>query len=167
MGTQFDPKAGNAGGDTSAPSGEYLVALVWFERRRNKAKTADYLRGKYEVVSGDQAGKTFFANQSLDLTTAAGRLSVWCASVGHEEPFDLDDDKAIRRAFLNRPFRATVERAEKGGYVNHDIKRMTVAAKLTDAERKAIEGWVLDREQERATSGKSDDEDDETDDIPF
>lgn len=152
---KFDPKASNEqAGAGDLASFEGLIALVWFERRETKNKKGAYfMRGKYEVCVGPNAGKTFFANQSLDLSVAAGRLSVWCAAIGHEESFDPDSVDELKRVFLRKPFKASVERAMNGQYVNFDIKRFVVASKLTDAERKAAEGWLLDQEEKRALAG--------------
>lgn len=160
MGT-FDPKKQ---AEEGLPSFEGIIALVWFETKTSAAGNR-YMRGKYEVCAGDHAGKTFFANQSLDPSKSGARLSVWCSAVGHEEAFDLDDDKAIADVWLNKPFKATVERKVNGEYVNHDIKKMVFASKLTDADREAMRNWLLDLEEDRALNGGDDDEGD--DDIPF
>lgn len=166
----FDPKASQESGDL--PSFEGLIALVWAKREQAKGKSSFYLRGKYEVCTGPYAGKTFFANQSLDLSVSAGRLGVWCAAVGQQDAFDINDEKALRAVFLRKPFKAQVERKENGAYINHDIKRFTMADKLTDAERKAAAGWILDQDEKRALGGGGHGGDDGDpgpgdDDIPF
>jgi hypothetical protein len=177
MGKMFDPKASNEQSGGDLPSFEGLIALVWFERKQNKKQTGYYLRGKYEVCTGPGAGKTFFANQSLDLSIAAGRLGVWCAAVGQEGSFDIENVEELKRVFLRKPFKAQVARVQNGNYTNFDIKRFTIASKLTEAERKSAEGWLLDQEQKRALAGGEIDDLDKAagggapdfgdDDIPF
>ncbi len=169
--TTFDPKAPVADGPEGIPSFEGLIALMWFERKKAKSSGNDYARCKYEVIDGAKPGATFYANQSLDLGVAAGRLSVWCAAVGQTEAFDIGSDKEVAGAFLRKPFKAQVERKQNGQYINHDIKRMTTADKLTPAERKVMEGWLLDKEQERSMAGAELDAMQDglggEDDIPF
>lgn len=173
----FDPKKNGEGGggrsDASIPSGEYLLALVWFERRRSK-RGNDYLRAKYEVVAGQRAGATFFSNLSLDVASpgTAGRLSLFCACVGQEVAFDLGKDEEVRKAWCGKPFKARVEVRTEGGWTNVDLARYL--PQLTDAERKAADGWVLDQQDRRALEGdapskggKAQEWDDAEDDLPF
>lgn len=169
----FDPKAHTGSGDSSdLPSGEFLLALRWFERRTSK-KNTPYLRCKYVVIHGPKAGAEFFANLSIDTHNegAAGRLSVFCAAVGVSEAFSLADDDALRRLFVDKPFKARVSRKVNGEYVNHDIERYLL--KVSDAERKLMDGWVLDQQEaeamgERRGSGQgSGGGDFADDDIPF
>lgn len=174
----FDPsKHGNGSGDRrddggGIPAGEYLLAMRWFERRTAKSGAA-YLRAKYEVIHGPRSGQTFFANVSLDVSKAgvAGRLSVYCAAIGQDRPFDLNSDEAVKRAFLGKPFKAKVSVRESNGYTNTDLERCF--AQVSPAERRTMDAWVLDQQeaeamgdsrptQKRGTSQQRDD-----DDIPF
>jgi hypothetical protein len=146
----FDPKAhGGGSGDADLPSGEYFLVLRWFERRTSK-KNTPYLRCKYAIIHGPKAGTEFFANLSIDASNegAAGRLSVFCAAVGVSEAFSLDDDEALRRLFINKPFKARLSRKADGQYINHDIERYLL--KVSDAERKLMDGWVLDEQEAEA-----------------
>lgn len=171
----FDPKAhGGGGSDADLPSGEYLLALRWFERRTSK-KDKPYLRAKYEIVHGPKAGKDFFSNLSIDTGNegAAGRLSVYCTAVGVEEAFSLADDDALKRLFVGKPFKARIARTENGQYTNYDIERYVL--KVSDAERRLMDAWVLDQQEAEAmgerrgsgSGGKSGGNDFVDDDIPF
>ena len=159
--TMFDPSKTQGEGEGGVPAGEHLIALVWFERKRSKAGKF-YMRCKFEVCSGDLAGRTFYATQSL-AESSYGRLGVWCSCVGVTERFDLEDQKALSGAFAYKPFKAKIKVTTSGQYTNHDIERFV--PKLSDAEQKAARGWVLDRAEEAAMGGASDEE--KGDDIPF
>lgn len=155
----FDPTKHGGGGGGGIPAGEYILAIVWFERRTAKSG-GSYLRAKYQVCVGAKAGQTFFSNLSIDTSKegSAGRLAVFCACVGQQEAFSLTDDKVLRRVFVGKPFKARVSVKVEGQYTNNDIERYV--PKVTDAERRMMDGWVLDQNEDKAMNGGGSDDDD-------
>jgi hypothetical protein len=139
---------GGGGGkrDLGVPGGVYLTAMVWFERRPTKAGDGDYLRAKFTICAGSQSDRGFFANVSLNTSKpgSAGRLAVYCGAVGDESPLDVEDDEALRKRFVFRPFKAQVtavrKETESWSGIENDIQR--ILPKLTDAERRAADAWI-------------------------
>lgn len=174
MSGMFDPK--KKYGSEGLPPGDYLIALVEYERKKSKERNRPYLRCKYEVCAGPAKGKFFYATVSIDTDNmgAMSRLSVFASAVGVEESFSLDDDKAFTANFVDIPFKARLTRKTENGYTNNDIERYLLD-EVTAADKKAMDAWVLNADEEREashatgggkrpTGGKSDFGDD---DIPF
>jgi len=173
----FDPKKKYA--SEGLPPGDYLIALVDYQRKESKEKRKPYLRAKYEVVAGAAAGKTFYATISLDTDNggAMTRLSLMAECCGVTEAFDLNSDKAFTDAFCDRPFKARVKRTTENGYTNNDIERYL--KDVSSHEQKAMDAWVLNSGEERemdsklgasggsGARGKSSASDFADDDIPF
>ena len=162
----FDPKKHGSedGGDSKAvPAGDYVLAATWLERKTSKAG-APYLRVKFAVVGGPLAGRTFFAGVSLNQQSSGAmrRLATWCSFLGQQDAFDLGKDSDLRRVLLDRPFGGRVAVRTEGGFTNCDIERYLP---LTADQRRAADGWVLDRQESASMGGGFDD--DGGDGIPF
>lgn len=141
----FDPNAQHGDGRQSGtvPAGEYLIAPVYIDHRTSKTGNP-YVRVRWEVIAGDRAGETFFANVML----FGGRLAIWCKAIGHLKPFDTSDKRAVGAIFAFKPIKARVRVVENNGYTNNEIERIELD--VSDRERRAMEGWVLDLEERRA-----------------
>lgn len=123
--------------------GEYLLALVWFDRRVGHSSGAPYLRCKFVVCAGSQKGKAFFTPWGLDLSKrgAAKRWELWMEQVNCEEEVDLQDDRAIDRVFKGRAFKAEVKVSTRNSYENTDIHHLIYPRHYTDIDREDIREW--------------------------
>jgi hypothetical protein len=135
---RLGPNSGGKGGGRRkearvVPPGDYLLAMRWFQRRRAKDNTKDYLSAKFEVVAGRLKGESFFAMIQLNLAKQGNvtRWQIWQEAVGNKEEFELGDsgegtddegDANIRRIFLHKPFAAEVVTDTQGRYTNNAIK---------------------------------------------
>jgi hypothetical protein len=141
----FDPKKAREEGNQGIPPADYLLAIKTFERKESK-KGKDYLLCKIGVIHGAAKGKTFRDIISLDVDNSgtAFRLSLLMEGVGHEEAIDLRSDEDLRKALINRPFKAKVNRKVENGYTNNGIERYLVGQAVTDGEREIMNDWVID-----------------------
>lgn len=146
----FDPSTKRGSGDQQygVPPGDYLIAMINFDRRMNKKQTAYYLRAKFKVIFGPAKGKSWTENISLDATNdaTAFRLQLLFEGVGRNTAIDLDDESELRRALLHRPFKARLRRYTENGYTNNGIERYLVGKDVSDADRDVIDQYKLDRE---------------------
>ena len=128
--------------DIDIPPGEYLLALVWFARKESQ-KGNHYLRCRFVVCSGPKEGAGFFTPWSLDTSKPGSqrRWEVWMEQVGCDKELDLDDDKAIARAFKGKAFVAEVQTQQRGEYRNTDIGRLVYKRNYSERQRQAIEDW--------------------------
>ena len=165
----FDPtkyEGSNSSRQSGIAAGEYLLSIESIERKQGK--NGPYLRARFEVVYGPRAGAHFWSNIGINVASSAGtaaRLAILCKCVGQTAPFDLNDDRSIARAIVGKPFKARIKRVENGGYVNNDIERYM--PELTDEERRAADGWVLDRQEAEAMGDSYRGDDADMDDLPF
>jgi hypothetical protein len=142
----FDPsKHQSDDNQQPLPAGPYLVALVGFERKRSDRTGGDYLRGRFKVLHGRAKGRTFYSTIGLDVRRdgAAARLGLYCKAVGVTKPFDLDDDAAVTRALVGKPFKAQISQTQNGQYVNNDVQRYLLDG-MTSEEQEAAEAWWQD-----------------------
>ena len=123
--------------------GEYLLALVWFDRRTGRTSGSPYLRCKFVVCAGSQKGKAFFTPWSLDLSKrgAAKRWELWMEQVDCEEEIDLQDDRAISKAFKGKPIKAEVKVGKRNGYDNTDIDRLIYPRLYSEMDRQDMAAW--------------------------
>lgn len=195
---RMGPGDGSGGNQASnVPAGSYLLALVWFRRKRNKEGTADYLSCKYEVLAGPLKGSAFFSAISVDVSKAGTvtRWQIWMRVLELEEEFEIGDsaegtdgegDREISRLFQGKPFGAEVDRKTENGYVNNGIARYLFASRWLQGWDEAAEQWN-ERQSARGNPEDADDPDpdyvpsassevglvgspgdwDEDDDIPF
>jgi len=167
----FDPSKAEPG-EAALPSGEYLLAMISFERKFGRESRRPYIRAKFKAFSGPCKGRTFFAAVGVDLTSPGirSRLALYCKCVGQSEPWDPEDDRQFGDVFLGKPFKASVKTTQNGDYTNNDIARFL--PELSAREEAACDAfwtdWV-DRQEGKASDGFSDDEgdDDDADAIPF
>lgn len=147
----FDPKAHNKpkepDGKENVPSGEYLLANVWFKRKTN-GKKKPYLRMKTVVIYGPAKDRYFYDYVGIDMDSSGQmyRLAVLCEALG-AEAFDLSKDNEVRGALLFKPFKGRVKRERNGQYINCTVER--VIPELSPEERQACDRWVLERELEQ------------------
>lgn len=160
--TQHKPKQFD---DSPLPAGRYLMVLEHIERKRGKESGRPYIRGRYRIIHGPLKGRTFFSSIGIDLSQdgTAGRLSAFCAAIGLRERFNIEDDNSLRRAWLNRPFKAEISQKKNGNYVNNDIRKYAIDEKdASKAEREFMASWRAEflQKQEMEAGGFGDDDDD-------
>lgn len=174
--TDFDPTKHKPQqfDDSPLPAGRYLLVLEHIERKRGKDSGRPYIRGRYRVIHGPLKGRTFFSSIGIDLSMdgVAGRLSAFCAAMGLRERFNVSDDNSLRRAWLNRPFKAEVSQKPNGNYVNNDIRKYAIDERdASKAERDFMAEWRADfLQKQEMEGGNFSDEDDpeyDPDGIPF
>jgi hypothetical protein len=156
---QFDPggelpkKPNN---EQEVPSGEYLLALVWFDRKISREKGTEYFRTKYQVCSGELRGAAFFSMLGVDGTKygTARQWQEFAQSVGVKVAFELGSmaegntaaaDAEIKRLFTNIPFLATVVRKSSGQYTNSSIKRFLPPETMENSHRREAQEWSVNR----------------------
>lgn len=151
---KFDPQKAREEGNQGVPPADYLLAIRSFERKTSK-KGSDYLAAQIGIIHGAAKGKKFRDIISLDVTNSgtAFRLSMLLENCGHEGEIDLDSDAELRKAILNRPFKANVSRKVENGYTNNGIARYLTGDKVSDAEREIMEQWVIDAAAEAEYDG--------------
>jgi hypothetical protein len=135
---------GTGGGDaTLVPTGDYLIALIWFQRKDNKSGHGQHLRQKWVVCDGPLAGSQFFLNMGLDLSVEGVRKR-WQSQMdvhGIDYEVDLDDDQEIATAFKFKPILARVERKTENGYDNNNLSFFTFKSKYTEADWDRAREW--------------------------
>lgn len=136
----FDPKGKYGDGDKGLPAGDFLLAMVSYERRTSKAG-GPMVRARYKVIAGPLKGQSFFASNSISMSSdgAKRRLASYCTAVGQEDPFDPAKDSEFDEAFLGRPFKATITKEINGQYVNNDIKKFH--PELGPREQELCDQW--------------------------
>ncbi len=153
----FDPKSsgdGDGGGDRGPlETGDYILAMTWFERRFGKQSGNAYLQCCYKVVMGPAKGRTFFSSLGIDTDNSniAGRLGVYCKCIGRDEPFDLEDDGEIKKVFVGKPFKGKVSKRTRGQYTDNDISRYITT--VTDEESAAMRMFAKDWEDGTSSPG--------------
>jgi hypothetical protein len=173
----FDPKAArNNSSNDGLPPGDYLLAIKEFDIRTSK-KGKRYMHCRFVVIAGPAKKRVFFDNVSLDLDNSGAmfRLGILAEQCGVESAFDLDDEKALRSAFIMRPFKAQVNRTHENGYTNNGIQRYITGDKVTDNDRRVMQEWVTEQAENAEWSGDGGGYDDDAphsadrpdDDIPF
>jgi hypothetical protein len=126
--------------DVVLDPGPYTVAMVFFKRMTSNAGN-DYLRGKFEVVSGEHKGAAFWASIGLsDTDGAKSRLRLYLRCVGHEHPVETDDDASMYDAFVGRAFRVKLKKEEYQGKWRNDI-RYYEPGPVSDEERALMNRW--------------------------
>lgn len=159
----FDPNKSSGGGgggtaDELLPAGEYLLAITWLQLKTTQSGST-LARVKATVCAGPFAGKAFFTAIFLDLSKdgSRARLEMLCKSAGITAPFDVDSERSVKAALMNKPFKVRVERKtetdKRDGTTRevNDIARYVV--KLSPEDQKAARGWVLDRAEAEAARG--------------
>ena len=123
-------------------AGEYLLALVWFDRRTSRQGN-DYLQCRFVIASGPAKGRGFFCPWSLNTTNRGTqqRWAIWMEQVGCDQEINLDDDMAIRAAFKGKPFKAEVSLRTRNGYEENDLHRLIYPRLYGDLDRADIETW--------------------------
>lgn len=127
----------------TVPGGDYILALVEFQRRASRTDGRPWLRCVMQVVHGPKAGALFTVPWSLD-TSRPGTLrrwEIWMEQVGRVEEVDLDNDAEIAEAFMGRAFKASVRLEDTGDYEQNDIHRLVYPRLYTAGERQVIEQW--------------------------
>jgi hypothetical protein len=119
-----------------------MLALVWFHRRTSQ-RGNEYLRCKFQVAAGPSKGKSFFCPWSLGTQNPGSRQrwEIWMEQVGCDDEIDLDDDAAIRAAFLGKPFKAEVSLRTRNGYEENDLRRLIYPRLYGEIDRADIEAW--------------------------
>lgn len=136
--------------DELLPAAEYMLALVWFSRRRS-TNGNPYLRCRFVVTSGPLKGRGFFSAWGLD-TTQAGclqRWTVWMELVDCNVEVDIDDDQQINRHFLGRAFKATVRQQTRNGYHQNDIDRLVYRRHYTAQDEADARTWWAEWQQSK------------------
>ena len=172
----FDPNAKRENTNQGIPPGDYIVAIRDFDYKESK-KGKPYLACKMQVIAGAAKGKKFRDIVSLDIENegTAFRLSLLLQECGVTSAIELDDEKAVREAIVNQPFKVRLSRKHENGYVNNGIERYLTGNAVTDADRAAMEEWVVNLAAEddwnsgSSSGGGRDDvpHASTTDDIPF
>lgn len=123
--------------------GEYMLALVWFERRTAKGSGNRYLQCKFVVVAGSQKGKGFFTPWGLNMENrhASKRWQIWMEQVDCREEVDLDSDQAISRVFKGKAFKAEVKLSQRNGYDNTDIHHLIYPGRYDEMDRADMRAW--------------------------
>lgn len=142
--------------DTSnigVPANDYLIVIKGFKRKQGQKSGADYIRCGFEVIDGVCKGQKFWDAVSLDLNNAGtvARLSLLFEAT-EAGAVELEDDKALREAICNKPFKARVSRSKQGQYVNNGIERY-LNSKVTETERDTMKAWREDWEAQREING--------------
>lgn len=150
----FDPRNAPKP-DTSnigVPAGDYLLVMRGFNRK-DSAKGNPYLRAGFEVIDGSAKGKKFWDAVSLDLSNpgTVSRLSLLFEATD-AGAVELEDDKALREAICNKPFKARVNRKKEGQYINNGIERY-LNSKVTEEERDFMKAWREEWEAQREMNG--------------
>jgi len=164
----FNPSNREPSADATVPAGVYMIALVWFTRKRSKADK-DYLNCKFEVCAGPQFGNTFFTMLSLDTTNSASsfRLQLICESVGQTEAFEIGDtaegtngqgDENWSRILKGIPIKAEISRRTNGEYVNNNLAKIIPKKSWADKDKHAAASWVTEYGQRSGDYGDPDDQ---------
>lgn len=150
------------------PPGDYLLAIRSLERKTSKARKP-YLQTKIEVIAGPAKGKKFRDGMSLDFGNegASFRFALLLEQCRVATIDDTDDDNEIRRAVLNKPFKARVKRSFDGDWVNNSVERYLVGVAVTDEDRAAMDEWEANHEGEAEQQEQDDVPPPSDDDIPF
>lgn len=145
----FDPKKAREEGNQGVPPGDYLLAIRDFERKISK-KDKPYLQCKIMIIAGAAMKKKFRDIISLDIENegTAFRLALLLEACGHTGQIDLENDQALHRAILDRPFKARVNRKQEGQYTNNGIERYLVGDAVTRADAETMKEWVIAAEME-------------------
>lgn len=154
-----DPNGG--GGDYINKPGSYCVAWTKLRKRGETNAGKEFIEFLGEVIvdstGSGQKGRKF--TERVFVTEAAyERLGAMCASMGFNQPLDLQDSAAVRRAWLYTPFKAKFE-MEKVGSKSYSRLRY-YETEISDAEREAMDAWVADQAALGKGVGDFDDDDD-------
>jgi hypothetical protein len=163
----FNPKAAREESREKAsgiPPGPYLLAIRRIVDIRRSNSGNPYAIIWVQVIAGAARGKTFRCILSLNTGSdgAKFRLSILFEQVGWEDSIDLEDQKQLEEALLDRGFKAVVKREFKDGYWNNDIERYVTGDQISDADHQAIEEWerapdeFVEPERKNRTSGRDD-----------
>jgi len=128
--------------DDLLPAGEYLLAVVYIERKLARDSGNPYLNLKWKVVDGEYKNRHFYDMAGLD-TSKKGAVVFWSrllAAVGAGE-IELDSDAEISDAILNRPIKARTKTEVSGEYKNVRIERIL---DMTPTERETANEWAAD-----------------------
>ena len=115
----FDPTQHTKSADGKSGSayleiaGEYLFVATRVKRGRANKSNKPYLLMTYKVISGQHRGKRAMERVYVN-DEAQWKLGAMCQAMDYKEAFDLDDDRELREALLNRPFKARVSINRKG-----------------------------------------------------
>lgn len=145
-------RGGGGGGDgggrgerrTLDVPGEYLIALMWWERKRGKEHGTRYLKAMFVVAGGPEKGASFFTtlNLELDHGPALKRWELILEGIGIDHEIDLDLDSDLTKYVKAKPFKATVSIKRNGGYTNHEIERIAYKRAYTGDDQIALEAWL-------------------------
>lgn len=126
-------------------AGEYILALVWFERRTSQ-RGNEYLQCRFVVAAGPAKGRGFFCPWSLNTDNGGTqqRWAIWMEQVQCEQEIDLDDDRAIARIFKGKAFKAEVSLRTHNGYEQNDLRRLVYPRTYGDLDRGDIDAWNIE-----------------------
>jgi hypothetical protein len=177
---KLDPKDKSAGNEV-IPAGDYLAALVWFQRRESKRTRIDYLSCKWLIIEeGPAKGRGFFSVLSCDLSKSGTvrRWQILAEACGVDEEFEIGDsregtaeigDRCFRELFLGHamPIRVRRETGEYNGeeQVKNELQMIHYPRSWTPEQATAIAEWrqawlrKLEEKGDPTSSGSPPDDD--------
>lgn len=126
------------------PAADYVAAIVESEMVENNKGTGHYLKMKFEIVEGEYAGRSVFANLNLDnpnqqaVEIARSELKSICAALGKGDALVNDSTELHDKPMLIKV--SVTERKDKPGEYSNNIKKYSAVgggAKTTTAAKPA------------------------------
>jgi len=156
MARTFDPKKhkenDKGGGGYLDIAGDFVVAITGFSR--DKARSGKpFILAKLVVCLGAMKGKRLQERLYLN-DESLWKIGKLCEAIGHEEAFDLDDNRQVADAICNRPFKVRTKTRRGDTQTFCDIALFLM--KWDPGEREAANEWVAEREAEREQFGDGD-----------